>query len=337
MYFILALASFAGHPGPGDPGAWRGLASAIASPALNRCVPDVDRALAALNARGTARGFHYAGLPALDGLFRHFQGISRLAREDGTWLAVSRSGSPRAVALVGPDGVMAEIPAPAGITHAGGVQALGSLLIVPYEHKKGQSRVVLYDVADPARPRVLYELDRSDVPPPSSPGHASAAALGRLADGRLLLIVGVRSSEVLDVYLSNGPDPGSAGFRFERVTTLKGAVEGRFQSQNLVTQCDGTLFLVGAYNSGLPGPLGSDMLGWYRLTAPHGALQLEPAGKRKVDCAHCNFGAAAGLFVAPDGELLLYGIEHRDSGPGRTVRYEEFRARTTHPTVPAGD
>jgi len=212
------------------------------------------------------------------------------------------------------------------------------VLAVPYEHKQGHSKVVLYDVADPLHPRIIYVLDRVDVPAPSAPGHASAVAIGRLADGRLLLIVGVRSSRVMDVYLSNQAELDRPGLSFERVATLAGAVEGRFQSQNLLTQCDGTLFLVGAYNSGFPGPrLGADMLRWYRLTEVGGTIHLEEAGKRKVTCVYCNFGAAAGLYVAPGGELVLYGIEHRDTGPNRTVRYEEFRSRPAQPTVPAGD
>jgi hypothetical protein len=146
----------------------------------------------------------------------------------------------------------------------------------------------LYDVADPAHPRIIYVLDRADVPAPSSPGHASAVAIGRLADGRLLLIVGVRSSKVLDVYLSNQAELDRPGLSFERVVTLRDAVEGRFQSHNLVTQCDGTLYLVGAYNRGFPGPrLGSDLLRWYRLTAVDGTIHLE-ARASAVTCAFCN-------------------------------------------------
>lgn len=322
-----------------DPGVWRGLVSVAGAPAVNRCVPDVNVALSSLERRGTSSGFRYDGVPALDGAFRHFQGITRLAREDGTWLAVSRSGSPRAVAIVGPRGIAAEITAPRGLTHAGGIQALGQVLAVPYEQKQGRSAVILYDVSEPEHPHVIYELDRSDVPPPSAPGHASAVALARLADGRLALIVGVRSSKVLDLYLSNQADLDQPGLRFDRVATLENAVEGRFQSHNLVTQCDGSLFLIGAYNSGFPGPrLGADMLRWYRLTQTvEGMVQLDAQGKRKLDCVHCNFGAAAGVYVAPGGELILYGIEHRDSGPNRTVMVEEFRARTAQPTIPTGD
>ena len=341
LSILLVLASPATPPagGPG-PGPWLGMvATTLGTGAVNRCIPDVNLALSSLQGRGIIHGFRYAGAPALDGIFRHFQGIARLPREDGTWLAVSRSGSPNAVMLLGPAGVVAEIKGPGSLTHAGGIQALGSVLAVPYEHKQGESRVVLYDVADPARPRILYELDRSDVPEPSAPGHASAVALARLADGRLLMIVGVRSSKVLDIYVSNHADLSEPGLHFTRVGTLEDAIEGRFQSHNLVTQCDGTLFFVGAYNTGFPAPaLGNDRLRWYQVGSSwDGGIALTEAGTRKIDCRRCNFAAAAGVFVTGEGEVVLYGIEHGGTGPGRTMQYEEFRARSSQPTVPTGD
>jgi hypothetical protein len=338
LSLLLALAPPSATPGPADPGVWRGLVSTSYAPALNRCVPNVNSAINALNARGTASGFHYAGTPALDGLFRHFQGITRLPHSGGTWLAVSRSGSAQAVAIVGPNGVVSEITAPEGLTHAGGIQALGEILAVPYEHKGGRSAVLLYDVTDASHPRVIYELDRSEVPAPSEAGHASAVALTRLADGRVAMIVGVHSSKVLDLYVSNQSDLAAPGLEFNLVATLANAVEGRFQSQNLVTQCDGSLFLIGTYNNGFPGPrLGADMIRWYRLSQnASGAVQLEAQGKRKVTCTYCNFGAAAGVYVAPAGDLMLYGIEHRDTGPNRTVYYEEFRTTRLQSGLPSG-
>ena len=338
LSILLVLAS-ATLPGAHGPGPWLGMvATSVGTGTVNRCIPDVNLAFSALDGRGVVHGFRYAGAPALDGVFRHFQGITRLGREDATWLAVSRSGSPNAVALLGPTGVVAEIRAPEGLTHAGGIQALGSVLAVPYEHKQGQSRVVLYDVADPLRPRILYELDRSDVPAPSAPGHASAVALARLADGRLLMIVGVRSSKVLDIYVSNHADLAAPGLGFTRVGTLEDAIQGRFQSHNLVTQCDGTLFFVGAYNTGFPAPsLGNDRIRWYRVgSAWDGGVALTEEGSRKIDCQRCNFRAAAGVFVTGEGELVLYGIEPGGAGARRTMRYEEFRARSSQPTVPTG-
>jgi hypothetical protein len=338
IMLVLASATPPGGPGPAPgPGRWLGMVATSLASGTNRCIPDVNHAFSALEPRGVLRGFDYSEAPSLDGLFRHFQGITRLGREDGTWLAVSRSGSPNAVALIGPSGIVAEIEAPPGLTHAGGIQALGSILAVPYEHKQGQSRVMLYDVADPTRPRILYELDRSDVPAPSAPGHASAVALARLADGRLLMIVGVRSSKVLDIYVSNQADLSAPGLAFVRVGTLEDAIDGKFQSQNLVTQCDGALFLVGAYNSGFPAPrMGADRVRWYRLdSAWDGGVMLTEAGNRKVKCRRCNFGAAAGVFVTGEGQLVLYAIEH-GSGSSRTITYEEFRARSSQPTVPTG-
>ena len=340
-FLILLLLARPSAPPPAGsgPGPWRGMiATTIGAGAVNRCVPDVNAAFSALEGPGIVHQFRYATTPALDGVFRHFQGIARLGREDVTWMAISRSGSPRAVALLGPGGVITEIRGPAGLTHAGGIQALGSILAVPYEHKQGKSRVVLYDVTDPARPRTLYELDRSDVPAPSAPGHASAVALTRLADGRLLMIVGVRSSKVIDVYVSNQADLAGPGLSFSRVGTLEDAVEGRFQSHNLVTQCDGTLFLVGAYNTGFPAPaLGHDRLRWYRLGSSwDGGVQLSEAGTRKIDCRRCNFAAGGGVFVTNEGEVVLYGIEHGGAGPGRAMTYEEFRTRASEPTAPTG-
>ena len=338
ILLVLAFATPPAAQGPG-PGRWLGMiATSLGTGSVNRCIPDVNLAFSTLEDRGVVHGFRYAGSPALDGVFRHFQGITRLGREDATWLAVSRSGSPNAVVLIGPAGVVAEIKAPQGLTHAGGIQALGSVLAVPYEHKQGQSRVVLYDVADPVRPRILYELDRSDVPEPSAPGHASAVALARLADGRLLMIVGVRSSKVLDFYVSNHADLAAPGLAFTRVGTLEDATEGRFQSHNLVTQCDGTLYFVGAYNTGFPAPShGNDRLRWYRVGSSwDGGIALTEEGSRKIDCQRCNFGAAAGVFVTGDGELVLYGIEHGGSRTARTMLYEEFRARSSQPTAPTG-
>ena len=338
LSLLIALPPSSPAPGATDPGVWRGLVSMVNMPAVNRCVPNVNTAITSLESRGTARRFHYASAPALDGLFRHFQGITRLSRDEGTWIAVSRSGSPQAVAIVGPEGLVSEITSPPGLTHAGGIQALGQFLAVPYEHKGGRSAVILYDVADAKHPRMIYELDRSEVPAPSEPGHASAVALTRLADGRVAMIVGVRSSKVLDLYLSNHADLTAPGLEFALVATLTNAVEGRFQSHNLVTQCDGSLFLIGTYNNGFPGPrMGADMIRWYRLTqTSEGAVQLAAEGRRKVTCKYCNFGAAAGVFVAPAGDLVLYGIEHRDTGPKRTVYYEEFRSRNMQSGLPSG-
>jgi hypothetical protein len=102
--------------------------------------------------------------------------------------------------------------------------------------------------------RLLHAFDRRDLAPPSNPNAASATAIARLADGRYLLIVGVRSSKVLDFYVSEGTSLEAAQLRFHWFRTMAGAVAGGFQNMTLVTQCDGSLFLVGTLNTAVPPP-----------------------------------------------------------------------------------
>ena len=92
-----------------------------------------------------------------------------------------------------------------------------------------------------------------------------------------------------------------------------------------MTQCDGALFVVGMHNTGFPPPsLGHDHLHWYGFEAAPRGLRLAPRGDRGMTCVQCNFGAAAGLFVTPAGELALYGTGRGLGGPGGTVQVEEF-------------
>ena len=79
------------------------------------------------------------------------------------------------------------------------------------------------------------------------------------------------------------------------------------------------------------------MVRWYRLSQnANGAVLLEEQGKRKVTCKYCNFGRRLVCTLPQIFGLILYGIEHRDTGPNRTVYYEEFRARSTQSALPSG-
>jgi len=296
------------------------------------------------------------GMRGLNRLFAHWQGIQRVPGGDGRWLVLSRSradigfvtvrlgsraaggarfGSnrldperdPEATPPPADDAAVRELPAPGGFRHGGGMQMLGQVLVVPFEGGAGHSVVAFYDLADPARPRLLHLMTHEGLPPPSDPGHASAAGVVKLADGRFLLLVGEHSSKVLDFYVSEGSslDPASLSFRW--ITTMQGVVTGGFQNMNLVTQCDGALYLVGTHNTSLPPPaLGSDMIRWYRLVnGPGGEIAIQPEGNRHLVCRKCNFAAGAGLYVDPAGQLLLYAVAHNDAGPGSSVEFEEFR------------
>lgn len=303
------------------------------------CVADAGAALNALPRTGGPRSFHHSSAAGLDRYFSHWQGIQRLSTGDGEWLAVSRSGSAHAVGIVSlaAGSVIRELPAPVGYDHGGGIQAQGDVLVVPYERKGHGAVVALYDVADPRAPRLLHAFSRHGLPPSSDPTHASAAGIVRLGDGRYLLVVGVRSSKVLDFYLSNGAAVRDPAFEFRHVRTLRGVVEGGFQNLNLLAQCDGGLYLIGTRNSGFPPPsMGADLVIWYRLRiGTRDDVTLVREGRRHLDCRRCNFGAGAGIQVTSAGDLRLYAIEHADGGSdGRTVMFEEFAPGSTPPAAP---
>jgi hypothetical protein len=323
----------------------------------NRCVPSVAGGIAALGSpSGDLLGFRMDGMRGLNRLFAHWQGIQRVPGGDGRWLVLSRSradvgfvtvqlgsrspggarfGSNRLSPDKAPeetpppagDAAVRELPAPGGFTHGGGMQMIGQVLVVPFEGGRGHSVVAFYDLVDPARPRLLHLLRHEGLPPPSDPGHASAAGIVKLADGRFLLLVGEHSSKVLDFYVSRGTSLDPASLAFDWITTLQGVVTGGFQNMNLVTQCDGALYLVGTHNTSLPPPaLGSDMIRWYRLAnGSDGGIEIQPEGTRHLVCRKCNFAAGAGLYIDPAGQLLLYAVAHNDAGPESSVEFEEFR------------
>jgi hypothetical protein len=149
-----------------------------------RCVPDVSAALAALPVRGVPLGFDPGGERRFFPPLRHWQGVQRLAIGDARWLVASRSGSTTGFVVVrmesrdaeglafGPsrtegdapdwsarppegDAVVSRIEAEPGLGHAGGIQAAGTLLVVPYEARGDSAAAVFYDLSNPASPRRL--------------------------------------------------------------------------------------------------------------------------------------------------------------------------------------
>ncbi len=319
-----------------------------------RCIPDVSTALLRLARRGAPLGFHLAGAESVGGYHRHWQGVQRTGASGETYLFVSRSGSPTAVLIAalasrpsdgGPlgatwspdtldqvegsppdtDRVVARIPFDSGFVHAGGLALSGTVLAVPMDGG-GRSQVVLFDVDHPERPRRLSSLDHTDAPRPSTGTEASAVALGKLADGRYLLVLGVRSSKILEFYLSNGESLRSDRLEWRRIGIRLGQGVGGFQNLTVLTQCDGVLYLVGTHNTAVPPPSrGRDHVHWYRLgTESGGRILVQKAGERWLHCTYCNLAAGAGLYVTPSGEVLVYTTGFWTRSPGGWVALEEF-------------
>lgn len=318
-----------------------GVTRTVGSPTNNRCVPDVDGALSALSRTGRPFTVDLGAAPPLGRLTNHAQGVARLPGPAPVFV-VSRSGAGTGALVASaaeheavPDGhagvVIGSIASPADADHGGGIHTLGRLLFVPYEDKGSRALVSIYDLADPAAPRLVYTLDRTDGPFPH-PANASNVAAARLQDGRFLVVVGAHSSRSLDFYVSNRHAPGDARFALTFFAALQREVPTSFQNTALLTQCDGTLFLAGTWNTRLPPPSGGrDLLAWYRLgTGAAGEPTLDEVGRAHLDCGRCNFAAGAGPYVDPSGAVRLYAVAHDDVDGAIVV--EEF----TPPQAGAG-
>ena len=251
------------------------------------------------------------------------------------------------------DRIAWEEPRDADFKHAGGLQELGNILAVPVERGRvvnpmtgeiidpGASKVIFYDMANPLAPvRLANEVDHS-----SLADAAGAAFMARLADGRVLLGIGRADSNVLDFYVSTGTDLRTTGFVhfdtwFEGELTGGDREFGNYQSINLVTQCDGALFLIGTHeNTAIQ--IGRDFADTFRLTNGAGDdVAIEKVAANHLVCGnrgvnHCNLDAAGGVYVDPGGQLYVYGTEHDNdgpiagaflcSGPACSVKFEEFR------------
>ncbi|WNG58949.1 hypothetical protein F0U59_32625 [Archangium gephyra] len=326
-----------------------------------------------LRDHGDVLGFHPIGDPVT--LSHHWQGIQRLPGAGGRYLAVSQSGKTKAFTVVemgsrNTDGARfrsnrlePHISYPATLppgsdqaitdawfwdmsyTHAGGMQASGNLLAVPLESSPSgeNGRVVFYDMATPWSPVRL---------PVSQWGQtqdAGTASLAKLSDGRFLLILGRADANNLEFYRSAGGDLRSADAGFVPLDNwnegeLRSAIGDRefgdYQNLDLVTQCDGSLFLAGTH---LNIATGEDWIDLFRLTEESGQAVITKVAKKHLYCGYpspgydsgtnrqCNLDAAGGVYVDPWGQLIVYGTEHDNDGPGSSVKMMEFRAAFPNP------
>jgi hypothetical protein len=144
-----------------------------------------------------------------------------------------------------------------------------------------------------------------------------------------------------------------------------------FQTINLVTQEDGRVFLIGARNSNKAAPFfefpviveSEDRLQLYEVENFDGSGDVVVRTRLSEDGKHMhltnagflstagsghngNFNAAAGVYISPTGEFILYAAEHDNDGPPGNeegfVRMAEFRcgymAREDSPLyLPAAD
>jgi hypothetical protein len=234
--------------------------------------------------------------------------------------------------------------------HAGSLQICGDILAVALEDRLNTSlpvgRIAFYNVANPENP-VLLPVSLDEV------HKIGVVGFTRLPDGHFLLVLSWDKNQILKFYRSNGTSFLQPGFRFHFHTELNSSNVANFprdsaavhQSLSLVTQDDGRVFMVGAYNTNDLSPIinGDDRLSLYEVTNwQPGATVAVTAVSTNVHkwCStfgsvsnpvrmatqdvNASFLAGGGTYVSPSGELLFYACEHWNDGPGRSVRFVEF-------------
>jgi hypothetical protein len=264
--------------------------------------------------------------------------------KDGKRFRSNRLGSLDVQDTVPPsnDGIVDYEKIDSDYDHAGGIQAIGHWLVVPLEgsHSGADARIVLYDLAHPTSPIKRYERD-------AGWEHAGTASITKLSDGRYLLVIGGSDANPLKFYVSSGTSlTAYPGFDLvdqwkneEVETEIDDANWGAYQNINIVNQCDGKLFLIGMHNDAPLGQ-GADWVDVYRLEVDANTydVRLIKVANRHVYCRwgwlpwpssgipqQCNLVAAAGVYIDPDGRLIVYATEHYSDGPDETVKFEEFR------------
>ncbi len=235
--------------------------------------------------------------------------------------------------------------------HAGGISVLGDILAVPiYGNGKNEgsqqvhAKIVFYSMVKPEAPqRLNFTIDRPGV-------KAAAVALTKLPNGYILVAVWSDSDSLerrLDFYISKSTNILD-GFHQQKVTWLASNVQAsigqqpnfsNFQNINFITQTDGRLFLVGFHNTSDAAPTlpGRDFADLYEVKFPSETAEQDPprllvpnitkVENKQLICEdkQCNFDAAAGIYIDPNGILRLYATYHWASD--NIIRFNEYRPR----------
>ncbi|WP_437598604.1 hypothetical protein WMF28_38250 [Sorangium sp. So ce590] len=329
-------------------------------------VYDIDVALA-LNPNYVVAyrsGKSACGVPAPtnhDGELIHRQGIQRLHRDGKNYLLVSAStrdgveagfevvemGSRVGNAALGSGGVTPTTapncadhvvshtgyPYPDLRDHAGGLQVLGRYAAVALEDISNDNNAgfLVADLANPASPTrgPLITRQRGDRK------EAGSVAMTRLNDGTYMTMVFGHGASDVEVFVSNGTTMSlTSSFWTSKWRETTPGNFPSYQNIQLVTRCDGRLYALGTHNQS-----GSDDWAdlWQVTLSTDGNYNptFTKVANANVFCRsantgdtrYCNFSAGGGAYVAGNGRMIVYGVEHYDDaypGNGHGVKVREF-------------
>ncbi|MDY6861676.1 MAG: hypothetical protein SV062_01650 [Thermodesulfobacteriota bacterium] len=227
-----------------------------------------------------------------------------------------------------------------GLNHAGGMQAVGSILAVSYENagkpesERPDAQVRFYDIVDPWNVKEINKLvlDGSRGEEKQEHTKSSAVAITKLEDGRYLLFVGgFNNSEDGWFYISSGTDIASSNWEYIQYWS-KDTSEyvsdkwDEFQSLNFFSKCDtGDIYLIGLGGKGICPIAGEDSITkLYKLVrGADDQLDFQWIATKDFNATLCrgigpvfssiSMRYGANIYVTSKGDLIAYASS-------RTVR-----------------
>ena len=213
-------------------------------------------------------------------------------------------------------------------THAGGIQLIANILVVPVE-KGTSSKVYFYDMSEKGKAKRLSTvIDRTQG---DLRAEAGAVGIAKEANGRYITVVGRNDSNILDFYRSTGTMLTNTTFQhlstWRESELIGGDNEfGNYQNLNLIRE-EGTdtLYMIGMHNNSVAG-LGRDWADLFKITIGSGS---EPVGIEKVAKKHMksrdlklNFDAGTGVYVYDKHTIGIYAVSGNVSS--NRLTFNEF-------------
>jgi hypothetical protein len=220
--------------------------------------------------------------------------------------------------------------------HAGGIQAVGSIVAIPVYGSAPGSEIRFFDFENPEEPVELADirLIKPDIA-------AKAVAMTRLPNDHFIVMVW--DDRVLDFHYSHTTDI-LAGFRKRPVRVHNETVEGTFQpggggqsgrgsyqSINFVRDTTGAIYFVAGRNKEKASPTfhGDDILDLYKVWWPDQfgeEVRIQFVKQKKMYCYNqqANFGAGIGIYVDDEQHMFLYSSSHWLHGGNARYNFNEY-------------
>ena len=304
---------------------------------MNPALDNVPAAFDRVGTRGRSVTIDRKGIVLPKG--GHFQGIQRLVTDPRRVVITSSSDSQSYVVVCNMtgDGTRGRASAPVSLAvkplnHAGGCQTVDSVLVVGVEDdaSRRQSQIQFWNVAASPSQITSLTIRRSGTPELSTAG---AVGLSSYRNGAALAVA-TWDAKSVDFYTTDRDPFRTSGAKFNLAATwLKatadksGWVDGNFgayQSVNLLTQRDGTLYLVG-FNRNDSGHDWMDLF-LVNLGAPPAKI-LRKIGKKHMFCKDgCSFRHGAGIYIPSSNHFEVYAVNgySGDHATGITIHANHF-------------